>query len=487
MHTPPGGVAAVFVVTCTKAKAVTFGESLRAAECDAAGSATAVGLHAGALTLGAELATARRSSDLARRAEAPAVGALAIQPILGNSEFRSHGAAAGAGSAAAHEPSWHLEPFGTLVGRIACAIRELRRPAGALLEDRRSAVEAGGATRMEAEAPAHQIDGAATVGDRVAAGSSVSGRRLAGAVALRRPADACEPVEALVIVGARCVDALTTDEHLEQPAASLKIDFSGWLLGARRTSGHARAPIAARPVASHVAAAAGTNVARPLWTLFPSDVVQARRTPFRSVSSNEYCFGAELGSQHSSYCGAYRPSVPLQNASSSVLVATVASGCVTSSADASGGEPSGVGFIITAASSPHAIPKETSAAPRGSAVSRRQRRVWKVIPVETISSRDGRHENVAGKPCETRRRAFRVRGCYSAAAAPAAARVEVPHDPADPADVSCHRVTERVMSPVEFLARLAGAVAPPRYHGRLHGVFAARHAWRGSVVPRPPN
>jgi hypothetical protein len=53
--------------------------------------------------------------------------------------------------------------------------------------------------------------------------------------------------------------------------------------------------------------------------------------------------------------------------------------------------------------------------------------------------------------------------------------------------VSRHRVTERVMSPVEFLGRLASLIAPPRYPLlRLHGVFAARHAWRARVVPKPP-
>jgi hypothetical protein len=53
--------------------------------------------------------------------------------------------------------------------------------------------------------------------------------------------------------------------------------------------------------------------------------------------------------------------------------------------------------------------------------------------------------------------------------------------------VSRNRVTERVMTPGEFLARLAALVAPPRYPLlRFHGVFAARHAWRARVVPRPP-
>jgi Putative transposase/Transposase zinc-binding domain len=53
--------------------------------------------------------------------------------------------------------------------------------------------------------------------------------------------------------------------------------------------------------------------------------------------------------------------------------------------------------------------------------------------------------------------------------------------------VSRHRTTERVMSPVEFLARLASIVAPPRFPLlRLHGVFASRHPWRARVVPKPP-
>jgi hypothetical protein len=53
--------------------------------------------------------------------------------------------------------------------------------------------------------------------------------------------------------------------------------------------------------------------------------------------------------------------------------------------------------------------------------------------------------------------------------------------------VSRNRVTERVMTPVECLARLASIVAPPRYPLlRLHGVFGARHRWRARVVPRPP-
>lgn len=49
------------------------------------------------------------------------------------------------------------------------------------------------------------------------------------------------------------------------------------------------------------------------------------------------------------------------------------------------------------------------------------------------------------------------------------------------------RVKQRVMTPVECLARLAAMVPPPRYPLlRLHGVLAPRHAWRALVVPRPP-
>ena len=49
------------------------------------------------------------------------------------------------------------------------------------------------------------------------------------------------------------------------------------------------------------------------------------------------------------------------------------------------------------------------------------------------------------------------------------------------------RVTQRVMSPVETLARLAAIVPPPRYPLlRFHGVLAPRHRWRDRVVPRPP-
>ena len=52
--------------------------------------------------------------------------------------------------------------------------------------------------------------------------------------------------------------------------------------------------------------------------------------------------------------------------------------------------------------------------------------------------------------------------------------------------VSRNRVTERVMTPVEFMARLGSLVAPPRYPLlRLHGVLAPRHRWRSRVVPKP--
>lgn len=49
------------------------------------------------------------------------------------------------------------------------------------------------------------------------------------------------------------------------------------------------------------------------------------------------------------------------------------------------------------------------------------------------------------------------------------------------------RVTERVMTPIETMARLAAMVPPPRYPLlRFHGVLAPRHRWRDRVVPRPP-
>jgi hypothetical protein len=47
--------------------------------------------------------------------------------------------------------------------------------------------------------------------------------------------------------------------------------------------------------------------------------------------------------------------------------------------------------------------------------------------------------------------------------------------------------THRIMTPVEFLARLAALVAPPRYPlVRYHGVVAPHSKWRSAVVPRSP-
>jgi Putative transposase len=47
--------------------------------------------------------------------------------------------------------------------------------------------------------------------------------------------------------------------------------------------------------------------------------------------------------------------------------------------------------------------------------------------------------------------------------------------------------THRVMTPVEFLARLAALVAPPRYPLlRYHGVLAPRSSWRRAVAPKLP-
>ena len=47
------------------------------------------------------------------------------------------------------------------------------------------------------------------------------------------------------------------------------------------------------------------------------------------------------------------------------------------------------------------------------------------------------------------------------------------------------RQTHRVMAPLEFMARLAALVPPPRHPLiRFHGVFAPHSQWRGFVVPR---
>jgi len=43
------------------------------------------------------------------------------------------------------------------------------------------------------------------------------------------------------------------------------------------------------------------------------------------------------------------------------------------------------------------------------------------------------------------------------------------------------------MTPVEFLARIAALIPPPRYPlVRFHGVLAPRHRWRARVVPQVP-
>jgi hypothetical protein len=47
--------------------------------------------------------------------------------------------------------------------------------------------------------------------------------------------------------------------------------------------------------------------------------------------------------------------------------------------------------------------------------------------------------------------------------------------------------THRVMTPVEFMARLAILIPPPYFPlVRYHGVFAARSSWRALVTPKPP-
>ncbi len=49
------------------------------------------------------------------------------------------------------------------------------------------------------------------------------------------------------------------------------------------------------------------------------------------------------------------------------------------------------------------------------------------------------------------------------------------------------RAKSRVMTPIEFLARLSALVAPPRHPlVRYHGVLAPKSGWRKDVVPRPP-
>jgi cell division septation protein DedD len=47
--------------------------------------------------------------------------------------------------------------------------------------------------------------------------------------------------------------------------------------------------------------------------------------------------------------------------------------------------------------------------------------------------------------------------------------------------------THRIMEPMEFMARLAALVPPPRHPlVRYHGVFAPNSPWRGAVVPAAP-
>jgi hypothetical protein len=47
--------------------------------------------------------------------------------------------------------------------------------------------------------------------------------------------------------------------------------------------------------------------------------------------------------------------------------------------------------------------------------------------------------------------------------------------------------THRVMTPMEFMARLAALIPPPKIPlVRYHGVFASRSSWRPLVTPKPP-
>ncbi|WP_437911117.1 transposase [Sorangium sp. So ce327] len=47
--------------------------------------------------------------------------------------------------------------------------------------------------------------------------------------------------------------------------------------------------------------------------------------------------------------------------------------------------------------------------------------------------------------------------------------------------------THRVISPMEFMARLAALIPPPKIPlVRYHGVFAPRSSWRSLVTPKPP-
>ena len=164
----------------------------RRSEGAAVGDATsfaAVGLHAGALAVGAELAAARRPGDLARRAELPAVVALAIQAILAVRAPPARGAF-GRGPLRAAHAELAPELPGALVFRVARLLRELRGPAVLVAarsmdrSRRRSAVVASPSASSEAAA-----------GDGVAArcvGAGGAGGAVSSASSTR------EPVEALV-------------------------------------------------------------------------------------------------------------------------------------------------------------------------------------------------------------------------------------------------------------------------------------------------
>ena len=48
--------------------------------------------------------------------------------------------------------------------------------------------------------------------------------------------------------------------------------------------------------------------------------------------------------------------------------------------------------------------------------------------------------------------------------------------------------THRIMTPMEFMARLAALIPPPRIPlVRYHGVFASRSSWRPLVTLKPPS
>ena len=49
-------------------------------------------------------------------------------------------------------------------------------------------------------------------------------------------------------------------------------------------------------------------------------------------------------------------------------------------------------------------------------------------------------------------------------------------------------VTALVFDPIAFIGRIAALIPPPHFHSRrLFGVFAAHHALRSRVVPKPPD